>query len=91
MQYDDDDGKKHNSDSVCMSPTRAMVMAARTRALWLILLPLASSPVSSSGPELTTILLNPGIDAPQEIKLDGVGPVDNRPSTDKLHHFVKKK
>ena len=23
-------------------------------------------------------------------KLDGVGPVDNRPSTDKLHHFVKK-
>ena len=25
------------------------------------------------------------------IKLDGVGPVDNRPSTDKLHHFVNKK
>ena len=24
-------------------------------------------------------------------KLDGVGPVDNRPSTDKLHHFFKKK
>ena len=24
-------------------------------------------------------------------KLDGVGPVDNRPSTDKFHHFVKKK
>ena len=24
-------------------------------------------------------------------KLDGVGPVDNRPSTHKLHHFVKKK
>ena len=24
-------------------------------------------------------------------KLDGVGPVDNRPSTDKIHHFVKKK
>ena len=23
-------------------------------------------------------------------KLDGVGPVDNRPSNDKLHHFVKK-
>ena len=23
-------------------------------------------------------------------KLDGVGPVDNRPSTDKLHPFVKK-
>ena len=21
-------------------------------------------------------------------KLDGVGPADNRPSTDKLHHFV---
>ena len=25
------------------------------------------------------------------IKLDGIGPVDNRPSTNKLHHFVKKK
>ena len=24
-------------------------------------------------------------------KLDVVGPVDNRSSTDKLHHFVKKK
>ena len=24
-------------------------------------------------------------------KLDGVGPVDNRPSTDKLHRFVRKK
>ena len=24
-------------------------------------------------------------------KLDGVGPVDNRPSTDKLHHSVQKK
>ena len=24
-------------------------------------------------------------------KLDGVGPVDSRPSTDKLHHFVRKK
>ena len=23
-------------------------------------------------------------------ELDGVGPVDNRSSTDKLHHFVKK-
>ena len=26
-----------------------------------------------------------------QLKLDGVGPVDNRPSTNKLHHFVKKK
>ena len=25
------------------------------------------------------------------LKLDGVGPVDNRPSTDKLHHFVQRK
>ena len=25
------------------------------------------------------------------LKLDGVGPVDNRPSTDKLHHCVRKK
>ena len=24
-------------------------------------------------------------------KLDGIGPVDNKPSTDKLHHFVQKK
>ena len=31
--------------------------------------------------------------APVELvlKLDGVGPVDNRPSTDKLHHFIRKK
>ena len=26
-----------------------------------------------------------------ELKLYGVGPVDNRPSTDKLHHFVREK
>ena len=26
-----------------------------------------------------------------DLKLDGVGPVDKRPSTDKLHHFVRKK
>jgi hypothetical protein len=25
------------------------------------------------------------------VELDRVGPVDNRPSTDYLHHFVKKK
>ena len=25
------------------------------------------------------------------LKLDGVGPVVNRPSTDKLHHFARKK
>ena len=25
------------------------------------------------------------------LKLDGVGPVDNRPSTNKLHRFVRKK
>ena len=25
------------------------------------------------------------------LKLDGVGPVDDRPSTDKLHPFVRKK
>ena len=24
-------------------------------------------------------------------KLDGVGPIDNRPFIDKLHHFVEKK
>ena len=28
---------------------------------------------------------------PIGLKLDGVGPVDNRPSTDKLHHFNQKK
>ena len=26
-----------------------------------------------------------------DYKLDGIGPVDNRPSTDYLNHFVKKK
>ena len=28
---------------------------------------------------------------PKTRKLDGVGPIDNRPFTDKLHHFVRKK
>ena len=33
-----------------------------------------------------------GVDArtKYDIKLDRVGPVDNRPSTDKLNYFVKK-
>ena len=26
-----------------------------------------------------------------QYKVDGVGPIDNRPSTEKLHHFVTKK
>ena len=35
---------------------------------------------------------SPGMHNVQVItKLDRVGPVDNRPSTDKLHHFVRKK
>ena len=34
---------------------------------------------------------NPVQAALQSNKLDGVGPVDYRPSTDKLNHFVKKK
>ena len=46
-----------------------MVMAASTRALWLDLLPLASSPVSSSGAELTTILLKSAKDLPQEMAI----------------------
>ena len=25
------------------------------------------------------------------LKLDGLGPLDNRPSTNKLHHFVRRK
>ena len=25
----------------------------------------------------------------KQCKLDGVGPIDNRPSPDRLHHFVK--
>ena len=25
------------------------------------------------------------------LKLDGVGPIDNRPSTDKLHHIVRRR
>ena len=31
------------------------------------------------------------IEIPLDLILDGVGPVDNRPSTDKLHHFVQKR
>ena len=32
-----------------------------------------------------------GIEEEDHIELDGVGPVDSRPSIDKHHHFVKKK
>ena len=28
------------------------------------------------------------VSSEMKLKLDGVGPVDNRPSTDQLHHFV---
>ena len=31
------------------------------------------------------------MDGWKDIKLDGVGPVDNRSSNNKLHHFVQKK
>ena len=40
------------------------------------------------GPHLTNILVR--IYSEQFIKLDGVGPVDNKHSTDKFHHFVQK-
>ena len=40
----------------------------------------------SDGGDCRTAPATPGL-----LKLDGVGPVDNRPSTDKLHHFVQKK
>ena len=36
---------------------------------------------------LNLVFCQPGF----RIKLDGVGPVDKRPSTNKLHHFVLKK
>ena len=43
-------------------------------------------------------LINDGTNAKEQknanviaFKLDGVGPVDNRPASDKLHHFVQKK
>ena len=54
---------------------------------------------TSSSPHKT--LPNDKYDAPKEVcgerklfycppkKLDRVGPVDNRPSTNKLHHFVR--
>ena len=44
--------------------------------LYLLALALASVLLSNTG---------------NKVKLDGVGPVDNRPSTDRLHHFVQKK
>ena len=37
-----------------------------------------------------TIRAAPGLSGPTNT-CDGVGPIDNRPSTDKLHHFVQKK
>ena len=42
-------------------------------------------------PTLSQSIFNiPGL-AGAVLKLDGVGPVNNRPSPDKLHHFVKKR
>ena len=41
---------------------------------------------SGKDPSETAEILNKDLE-----KLDGVGPADNRPSTDKLHHFVQKK
>ena len=42
---------------------------------------------------LNFVCFNPGayISIMNVMKLDGVGPVDNQISTDKLHHFVRKK
>ena len=45
---------------------------------------------------LMFVLILPGLLTPAwffggQYKLDGVGPVDNRPSTDKLHHFIWRK
>ena len=42
--------------------------------------------VSTAQPENTMIKITVNL-----IKLDGVGPVGNIPSTDKLHHFFNKK
>ena len=42
--------------------------------------------------EAADIVADRGIDnvpISKKYKLDGVGPVDNRPSTDQLHHFVQ--
>ena len=40
----------------------------------------------NDGGDCRTAPATPGL-----LKLDGVGPVDNRPSTDKLHQIVTKK
>ena len=45
--------------------------------------------------KVKTLISNPDLDVDDDhwrpnakLKLDGVGPVDNRPSTDQLNHFV---
>ena len=48
------------------------------------------TPLKSEGGAFVGWLLGQRLGKPFGEKLDVVGPVDNRPSTDKLHHFVKK-
>ena len=46
---------------------------------------------TNSGTSVSATVCHPVHAARAVIKLDGVGPFDNRPSTNKLHHFVLKK
>ena len=54
---------------------------------WLYVYTNVATAEFSMGPIWTRIASSAG----QYRKLDEVGPIDNRPSTDKLHHFLQKK
>ena len=87
----DPDGK-----STCTNLPLNCIWCLSTRKIC-ICLDLVRNALNPSFPEdLDTTLANTALAIwPQAgahcRKLDGVGPVDNRPSTDKLHHFVQKK
>ena len=50
-----------------------------------------NSPIVAGAVLKTLLSFNNWLSHWSVVKLDGVGPVDNRPSNNKLHHFVQKK
>ena len=68
-----------------LSPARVFNLPSSWAAPWKLVMKVSIPPHNGFTPFFTTKLVC------IHEKLDGVGRVDNRPSTNKLHHFVQKK
>ena len=84
----------HRHNDMCMPLTRALGLTVNS---FLIILPSSKGRLQKKNPLNLwswSYLIPHRLTQRQlwlfENKLDGVGPVDNIPSTDKLHHFVQK-